>query len=90
MSTTQTVPTVEVRLNRGIYALNRFLMTLQNKRVPLDSLDIAADSEGTHATVRLDCEPGKATRFVSLMAALEDVRGIQTIENVANPGDGGD
>jgi hypothetical protein len=81
---------VEVRINRGIYALNRFLMTLQNKRVPLKSLDISADAEGTRAVVRFDCPPERATRYVSLVAALEDVRKVQTIQDAANSENGGD
>ena len=85
MAGTQTASTVEVRLNRGIYALNRFLMTLQNKRVPLESLDIAADADGTRMTVRFDCPPETAQRYISLLAALEDVRELQTIK-----GNGGD
>lgn len=71
---------VEARINGGIYALNRFLMTLQNKRVPIAKLNVAADAEGTRATLVFDCPPQTASRYTGLLEALEDVQEIQTAE----------
>ena len=65
---------VEVRFSGGMLALNRLLMTLQNKRMPVAGFTLARDTEGMRATILLDCTPESALRYTALISALEDVR----------------
>ena len=67
---------VEVRLSGGMLALNRFLMTLQNKRMPVSSFTAGRDGGGMRATVLLECPPEQARRYVALLSGLEDVEEI--------------
>ena len=62
---------IEVRLSGGMLALNRFLMTLQNKRMPVASFTAGSDGGGMRATVLLDCPPEQARRYVALLSGLE-------------------
>src|SRR5215212_4518053 len=55
-------------------ALNRLLMTLQGKRMPVAGFTLARDREGMRATILLDCPPEPALRYTALISALEDVR----------------
>jgi hypothetical protein len=71
---------VEVRLKGGMLALNRFLMTLQNKRMPIASFTAGRDEEGMRATILLDCPPESARRYTALLSALEDVEQIEATE----------
>jgi hypothetical protein len=71
-----TLNPIEVRLNGGMYALNRFLMTLQNKRMPVASFAVGKDKHGMRATVLLDCPPETARRYTALLSTLEDVQQI--------------
>src|ERR671938_1278450 len=71
-----TLNPIEVRLKGGILALNRFLMTLQNKRMPVASFAIGRDGDGMRATMLLDCPPEMAQRYTVLLSALEDVQEI--------------
>ena len=68
---------VEVRLTGGMLALNRFLMTLQNKRMPIASFTVGRDGDGMRATILLDCPPESARRYATLLSALEDVEEIE-------------
>jgi hypothetical protein len=68
---------VEVRLTGGMLALNRFLMTLQNKRMPIASFTVGRDGGGMRATILLDCPPESARRYATLLSALEDVEEIE-------------
>jgi hypothetical protein len=74
--TDTTLNPIEVRLKGGILALNRFLMTLQNKRMPVASFTIGRDGNGMRATMLLDCPPENAQRYIALLSALEDVEEI--------------
>ena len=67
--------TIEVRFTGGMLALNRFLMTLQNKRMPVAGFTLGREAkpDGMRATIVLDCPPESALRYTSLIAALEDV-----------------
>src|SRR5919112_1050062 len=65
--------TVEVSFTGGMLALNRLLMTLQNKRMPVAGFTLASDSDGMRATILLDCPSEPALRFTALISALEDV-----------------
>ena len=65
--------TVEVRFTGGMIALNRLLMTLQNKRTPVAGFTLASDTEGMRATILLDCPPEQALRYTAIISALEDV-----------------
>lgn len=65
--------TVEVRFSGGMLALNRLLMTLQNKRMPVAGFTLGRDNEGMRATIILDCPPEMARRYTMLLSALEDV-----------------
>ena len=65
--------TVEVRFTGRMLALNRLLMTLQNKRMPVAGFTLGRDGEGMRATILLDCPPDSALRYTALISALEDV-----------------
>ena len=71
---------VEVRLAGGMLALNRFLMTLQNKRMPVASFTVGRDKDGMRATILLDCPPESARRYAMLLTGLEDVEEIEAAE----------
>ncbi len=71
---------VEVRLAGGMLALNRFLMTLQNKRMPIASFTVGRDGHVMRATILLDCSPESAQRYATLLSALEDVEEIEATE----------
>ncbi len=66
--------TVRVRLAAGILALNRFMMTLQNKRMPVATLRVNANAEGTSIELGLDCPEETARRYAVLLENMEDVR----------------
>ncbi len=75
--------TIEVRFTGGMLALNRLLMTLQNKRMPVAGFTLGRDGVGMRATILLDCPPEPAQRYTALISGLEDVRETapaQTIE----------
>ena len=65
--------TIEVRFMGGMLALNRLLMMLQNKRMPVAGFTLARESGGMRATLLLDCPPESALRYTALISALEDV-----------------
>jgi hypothetical protein len=65
--------TIEVRFTGGMLALNRLLMTLQNKRMPVAGFTLGTDGDGMRATILLDCPPEPALRYTALISALEDV-----------------
>jgi hypothetical protein len=71
---------IEVRLSGGMLALNRFLMTLQNKRMPVAFFTLGRDREGLRATLLLDCPPESARRYTALLSGLEDVEEIGATE----------
>jgi hypothetical protein len=75
--TDTTLNPIEVRLSGGIYTLNRFLMTLQGKRMPLASFTIGRDGGRMRATMLLDCPPETAQRYTALLSGLEDVEEIR-------------
>ena len=68
---------IELRLSGGMLALNRLIMTFQNKRMPVAGLTVGRDGEGMRATVVLDCAPETARRYAALLSSLEDVEGIE-------------
>jgi hypothetical protein len=75
--------TVEVRFTGGMLALNRLLMTFQNKRMPVAGFTLGHDPEGMRATILLDCPPEQALRYTAIISVLEDVTEAgpaQTIE----------
>jgi len=65
--------TIEVRFTGGMLALNRLLMTLQNKRMPVAGFTLGRDGDGIRAVILLDCPPEAALRYTALISALEDV-----------------
>ena len=67
---------IELRLSGGMLALNRLIMTFQNKRMPVASLTVGRDAEGMRATIVLDCPPETARRYAALLSGLEDVEGL--------------
>jgi len=69
--------TVGVRLSGGILPLNRFLMTLQNKRMPVAAIKVSGDAGETSITVGLDCPEETARRYATLLEGLEDVEEIR-------------
>ena len=68
---------IELRLNGGMLALNRLIMTFQNKRMPVAGLTVGRDGDGMRATILLDCPPETARRYAALLSGLEDVEGIR-------------
>ena len=74
--------TIEVRFTGGMLALNRLLMTLQNKKMPLAGFTLGSDSDGMRATILLDCLPEPALRYTALISALEDVREAGPAETI--------
>jgi hypothetical protein len=74
--------TIEVRFTGGMLALNRLLMTLQNKRMPVAGFTLAREPGGMRATILLDCPPESALRYTALISALEDVSEAGPAETV--------
>jgi hypothetical protein len=75
--------TIKVHFTGGMLALNRLLMTLQNKRMPVAGFTLGRDRDGMRAIILLDCPPESALRYTALISALEDVSEAgpaQTIE----------
>lgn len=64
---------IKVRLAGGMLALNRFLMTLQNKQMPVANITINGGREGARINVLLDCPEKTARRYAALLESLEDV-----------------
>src|SRR3712207_3351888 len=64
---------VKVRLAPGILALNRFMMTLQNKRMPVANVRVDAGAAGTGIELGLDCPEESARRYAVLLENMEDV-----------------
>ncbi len=62
----------------GILSLNRFMMTLQNKRMPVSKLSIKSDKEETRARFVLDCPEDAARRYATVLENLEDVEELST------------
>ena len=72
-----TLNPIELRLSGGMLALNRLVMTFQNKRMPVANLTVGRDGDGMRATILLDCPPETAGRYAALLSGLEDVEGIE-------------
>ena len=76
-----TLNAVEVRLSGGMLALARFLMTLQNKRMPVSRFTVGRETgsggENLRITIVLDCPSESARRYALLLSALEDVEEIE-------------
>ena len=68
---------IELRLTGGLLALNRLIMTLQNKRMPVARFTVGRDGDAMRATVLLDCPPETARRYAALLNGLEDVEEIE-------------
>ena len=68
---------MEARVSGGMLALVRFLMTLQNKRMPVARFTVGRDRDSLRITLLIDCPPEQARRYTELLAGLEDVEGIQ-------------
>src|ERR671917_1325416 len=65
--------TVRVALAPGILALNRFMMTLQNKRMPVADIKVDATARGTNIELGFDCPEESARRYAVLLENMEDV-----------------
>ena len=70
---------IEMRLAGGLLALNRLVMTLMNKRMPVAGFTMGRSGEGKtwRATVVLDCPAETARRYAALLSSLEDVAEIE-------------
>ena len=68
---------MEARVPGGMLALVRFLMTLQNKRMPVARFTVGRDRDALRITLLLDCPPEQARRYTDLLSGLEDVDEIQ-------------
>ncbi len=80
--------TVSVRLAAGILALNRFMMTLQNKRMPVADIKVDANAGGTNIELGFDCPEESARRYAVLLENMEDVEELQF--SVTTPGGPGE
>ena len=69
--------TVSVSLAPGILALNRFTMTLQNKRMPVATIKLKGDAQGTSIELGLDCPEESARRYAVLLENMEDVEELR-------------
>ncbi|MGI8651017.1 MAG: hypothetical protein ACR2KW_11675 [Rubrobacter sp.] len=67
---------VEAKLATGIYALNRFMLTIQNKRMPVQNLEASMRDDETIVSFTFDCPEENARRYTILLDGLEDVREI--------------
>ncbi len=81
-ATSVALNTVEVRFTGGMLALNRLLMTLQNKRMPVAGFTLGRDGDGMRATISLDCPSESALRYTALISALEDVSEAGPTESI--------
>ena len=72
--------TVEVSFTGGPLALNRLLMTIQNKRMPVSGFTLGHDRRGMRATLIFDCPPEAARRYAMILSALEDVQNVEAAE----------
>src|ERR687894_2387981 len=68
---------IELRLTGGLLALNRLIMTFQNKRMPVAGFTVGRDGDAMRATILLDCAPETARRYAALLSGLEDVEEIE-------------
>ncbi len=68
---------IELRMSGGMLALNRLIMTFQNKRMPVARFTVGRDGDAMRATVLLDCPPETARRYAALLSGLEDVEEIE-------------
>ena len=68
---------VKVRLAPGILALNRFMMTLQNKRMPVANVRVDTGAGGTGIELGLDCPEETARRYAVLLENMEDVEELR-------------
>ena len=68
---------IELRMSGGMLALNRLIMTFQNKRMPVAGFTVGRDGDAMRATVVLACPPETARRYAALLSALEDVEEIE-------------
>jgi hypothetical protein len=68
---------IELRMSGGMLALNRLVMTFQNKRMPVAGFTVGRDGDAMRATVLLDCPPETARRYAALLSGLEDVEEIE-------------
>jgi acetolactate synthase small subunit len=78
-SASTTLNPIEMRLGGGLLALNRLVMTFQNKRMPVAGFTVgrSADGGALRATVILDCPAETARRYAALLSSLEDVEEIE-------------
>ncbi|MCA1688524.1 MAG: hypothetical protein LC714_08035 [Actinobacteria bacterium] len=68
---------IELRLTGGLLALNRLIMTFQNKRMPVAGFTFGRDGSGMRATILLDCPSETARRYAALLSSLEDVEELE-------------
>src|SRR3712207_7205454 len=78
-SASTTLNPIEMRLGGGLLALNRLVMTFQNKRMPVAGFTVgrSADAKAWRATIILDCPAETARRYAALLSSLEDVEEIE-------------
>jgi hypothetical protein len=78
-SASTTLNPIEMRLGSGLLALNRLVMTFQNKRMPVAGFTVgrSADGGAWRATVILDCPAETTRRYAALLSSLEDVEEIE-------------
>jgi hypothetical protein len=81
-SASTTLNPIEMRLGGGLLALNRLVMTFQNKRMPVAGFTVGRSADGGtwRATVMLDCPAETARRYAALLSSLEDVEEIELSE----------
>jgi hypothetical protein len=68
---------IELRLAGGLLALNRLIMTFQNKRMPVAGFTVGREGNALRATILLNCPSETARRYAALLSSLEDVEEIE-------------
>jgi hypothetical protein len=68
---------IELRLSGDLLALNRLVMTLQNKRMPVAGFTVGRDRDAMRVTILLDCALQTARRYAALLSSLQDVEEIE-------------
>ncbi len=78
---------IELRLGGGMLGLNRLVMTLMNKRMPVAFFTVGRGGRGSgraggtlRATILLDCPEESARRYAALLGGLEDVEEVEVAE----------
>src|SRR5919199_1712534 len=68
---------IEARLGGGLLALNRLIMTLQNKRMPVAGFTVGRGGAGVRGAILVDRPAPTAPPHAALLSSLEDVEEVE-------------